>query len=335
MSITAESLVIGQAPHLQSKETVAGAMKNVIMSLTPVILVSLYIFGFGAILVMAVCVTGAVLGEVIARRAKGQEPTLHDGTAVVTGLLLALTLPPTAWWAVVPLYTVGGFLATAVFREYMGGLGWNRFNPALAARLFLLIGRASLVYMASFLMRVLPFTTPYLYQLEVVDALSKASPLMRLAHNMPMSPYISFLFAFKGGALAETSVLALLVGAAYLLYKKEINWFIPVSIISTVMVFTFLFGADPIYHVLTGGLILGAFFMATDWVTSPITEEGAIIFGMGIGLLVVFFRLFASQFWVPDGGVLFSILILNACVPYIDKMTRRRKFGFIFKRSQA
>jgi Na+-translocating ferredoxin:NAD+ oxidoreductase subunit D len=335
MSITAETLVIGPAPHLHSRETVAGAMKNVTVALMPAVLVALYIFGLGAVLVITVCVAGALMGEVTARRLKGEEPTLHDGTALVTGLLLALTLPPTAWWAVVPLYTLGGFLATAVFREYMGGLGWNRFNPALAARLFLLIGRTSLVYMAPLLLRVTPFLRPYLLQLEVVDAVSKATPLMLMVEKLPLPSYGSFLFAYKGGALAETSVLALLLGGAYLIYKKEINWHIPVSIMSTVMVFSFLFGADPIFHLLSGGLMLGAFFMATDWVTSPITDEGSIIFGMSIGILVVFFRLFASAYWVPAGGVLFSILILNACVPFIDRITRRRKFGHIFKKPEA
>lgn len=328
MAVNAETLITGPAPYLHSQETVAGAMKNVIVSLIPITLVSLYIFGFGAVLVMTFCVTGALLGEVVARRVKGKEPTLHDGTAMVTGLLLALTLPPTAWWAMVPLYTFGGFLATFFFREYMGGLGWNKFNPALAARLFLLIGRTSLVYMAPFLLGLSPFFAPYLNQLEVVDAVSKASPLMLMAGKLPMPPYSSFLFSYQGGALAETSVLALLLGAAYLIYKKEINWYIPVSILSTVMVFTFLLGADPLYHVLAGGLIVGAFFMATDWVTSPITDEGSIIFGMGIGILVVLFRLFVSALWVPVGGVVFAILILNACVPFIDRITRRKKFGF-------
>lgn len=332
MSVNAETFILGQAPHIRSKETVSHAMKNVVVALIPITLVSIFIFGLGAILVISVCMIGAVLGEVVARRIKGQQPTLHDGTAVLTGLLLALSLPPTAWWAVVPLYTLGGFLATAVFREFMGGIGWNRFNPALASRVFLLFGRTSLVYMAPFLLRLSPVFRPYLLQLEVVDAVSKATPLMMFSEGLPTPAYNSFLLAYKGGSLAETSVLALLLGAAYLLYKNEISWHVPISILSTVFALSAVYGADPLFQILSGGLMLGAFFMATDWVTSPITTDGKIYYGVGIGILIVFFRLFAAQYWVPVGGVAISILVLNAFVPTFDKFTRRKAFGHSVKR---
>ncbi len=327
MNVNAETLLTGPAPHIRTRVTVATAMKDVMIALIPITLISLYIFGLGAVLVIATCVTGAILGEIVARRMKGEKATLHDGTALVTGLLLAMTLPPTAWWAVVPLYTFGGFISIAVFREYMGGIGWNRFNPAVAGRLFLLIGRTSLVYMAPFLLGISSAFEPYLMKLGAIDAVSKATPLMSANLGLSLPSYSYFLGAFEGGALAETSVLAMLLGGAYLLYKGHINWRIPLSMIGTVFILSFVAGADPIFHVLAGGLLLGAFFMATDWVTSPISFKGQLIYGVAIGALIVFFRLVVARYWVPDGGVVFAILIMNALVPAIDRATRRPKFG--------
>ncbi len=329
MRSSSEKLLTGPAPYLHADITLAKAMRDVVIALVPASLVSIYIFGLGSVMVMAICIGGAVAGEVAMRKYKGQKPRLSDGTAVVTGLLLALTLPPVPWWAMVPLYGLGGFAATALFREYLGGLGFNRFNPAVAARLFLLAGRTSLVYMAPYLLQLSPALEPWLYELEVVDAVSKATPLMIVGENLPLPlpSYVDLLLAYKGGALAETSVLALLLGAAYLVYKKHITWHIPVSMVAAVFLLTLLLGHDPVFHVLAGGLLLGAFFMATDWVTSPITATGKLVFGVSIGILVVFFRLYVAQFWVPLGGVVFSILILNAFVPAIDRATRRMKFG--------
>lgn len=327
MTINQEQLLVGNAPHLRRDVTVSSAMKDVIKACIPITLTSIYIFGFGAILVLFVCIVGALLGEVVVRRLKGEDPNLYDGTAFLSGLLLALTLPPTAWWAVVPLYTIGGFMATAIFRELLGGLGKNPLNPAIASRIFLLSGRTALVYMAPFLLRWFPFTEPFLHRLEVVDALSKATPLMELSMGLDLPAYHSFLFIYEGGSLAETSVLALLLGAAYLFYKGHISWSIPVPIFATVFILAFAFGEDPLYHILLGGLLFGAFFMATDWVTSPINHSGKIIYGVGIGILVIFFRLFFEQLWVGVGGVAFSILIMNIFVKLIDSLTRRSTFG--------
>ncbi len=331
MSYSLEQGVISPAPHIYSRNTIGESMRDVLIALVPITLVSIYIFGLGGLLVIFLCVGGALLGEVFARKIKKREASLFDGVSLVTGLLLALTLPPTAWWAMVPLYGMGGFMATFLFRENMGGLGMNRFNPALMSRLFLLAGRTTLVYMAPFLLSINSSFEPWLDELGAIDAMSKATPLMKMAAGAPMPSYISYLFPFEGGCLGETSVLALLIGAAYLLIKGHINWSIPVPIISTVFILTAIFGSDPVYHVLSGGLLLGALFMATDWVTSPITNKGRVIYGVGIGAIVVFFRLFMAQYWLPLGGVLFAILIMNGFVPLIDKFTKRKIFGEIDK----
>lgn len=329
-----KTLVVKPSPHFHVNITVADAMSGIILSLVPVIFVAVYVFGAGALLVLATCMFGAVLGEIFARRIKGEQPNIGDGTALVTGLLLALTLPPTAWWAVIPLYTIGGFLATAFFREFMGGLGANRFNPALLARLFLLIGRTSLVYMAPFLIQFDSRFEPWLHELEVVDALAKATPLMAAAEGMSLPAYSDLLFIFEGGALGETSVLAVLIGSAFLFYRGYISWHIPASFLGTIFVLTAVLGEDPLFHILAGGAIIGAFYFATDWVTSPITKKGKIVFGIGVGILIVFFRLYVSQYWLPVGGVAFSILIMNAFVPYIDRVTRRIKFGGTLNRER-
>lgn len=327
MTINQEQLLVGNAPHLRRDVSVSSAMKDVIIACIPITLTSIVIFRFGAIMVLFVAILGALLGEVVVRRLKGQDPNLYDGTAFVSGLLLALTLPPTAWWAAVPLYFFGGFLATALFRELLGGLGKNPLNPAICSRIFLLSGRTALVYMAPFLLRWFPFTEPMLNRLEVVDALSKATPLMELSLGWELPGYQSFLLVYEGGSLAETSVLALLIGAAYLFYKGHIPWSIPLPILSTVFILAWILGEDPLYHVILGGLLFGAFYMATDWVTSPINHSGKIIFGVGIGVLVIFFRIFFEPLWVGVGGVAFSILIMNIFVRLIDRFTRRPKFG--------
>ena len=327
MNTASKTIAVEPSPHLHLNITIADAMGDVIIALVPITFVASFVFGFGSLLVLATCMAGAVMGEVFARKIKGEKPSINDGTALVTGLLLALTLPPTAWWAVVPLYTIGGFLSTAVFRELMGGLGLNRFNPALLARLFLLIGRTSLVYLAPFLLRFSPHFEPWLLELEVVDAVSKATPLIAAVHGLSTPGYINIFLVHEGGALGETSVLALLLGAAYLFYRGHITWHIPASILGTIFILTAVLGESPLFHTLAGGAILGAFFMATDWATSPVTGKGKVVFGVGIGILVVIFRLYAAQYWVPVGGIAFSILIMNAFVPAIDRLTKRIKFG--------
>ncbi|MCK8826184.1 RnfABCDGE type electron transport complex subunit D [Natroniella acetigena] len=324
-------LLVEDGPHLHRGVSVKSAMWDVIVALIPITLTSLIIFDFEAVLIIVSCIVGALLGEVVARVVKGEQPRLSDGSAMLTGLILALTLPPTAWWMAIPSYFMGGFVATAIFRELMGGLGKNPLNPAIASRIFLLICRMASVYAAPFLVGISPAFKPYLYDIGSLDAFSKATPLMIMAGKVEeaMPSYRDLFLLNEGGSLAETSILAVLIGCAYLVYKGHIKLHIPLTAIGTTFVVTAIFGADPIYHILSGGLIFGAIFMATDWATSPITNKGKVIFGIGIGLLVAILRLifFNQTLWVGVGAVAFAILIMNAFVPFIDRVTARTKFG--------
>ena len=299
-------------------QEVSDATSDFIIALVPITFIASFVFGFKALLVLATCMIGAAAGEVFARKMKGEKATLDDGRALLIGLLLALTLPTTAWWAVIPLYTIGGFLATALFRELMGARGLYRFNPVLLAWLFLFIGRTAFIYLAP-----LP-----------ADTVSTATPLFMSAdQGLSVLRNSSIFLVYMGGALGETSVIALLLGAAYLLYKGHISLYIPVSILGAVFFLTAVLGQDPLFHVLVGGVILGAFFIATDWITSPVTAKGKVIFGVGIGILTILFRLYAAQYWVPVGGVAFSILIMNAFVPAIERSAGRINIGGM-KRTQ-
>ncbi len=305
-------------------QEVSNAVSDVIIALIPITFVASFVFGFKALLVLASCMLGAVAGEIFARKIKGEKASLNDGKALLTGLLLALILPTAPWWVVIPLYTSGGFLATALFREYFGVLGLNRFNPALLAWLFLLIARTGLVYLAPFLLQFNPSLEPWL----LVDTVTGATPLiMSAAYGLTVLSNSNIFLIYLGGVLGEASGIALLLGAAYLLYKGHISWHIPASILGTVFLLTAVLGQDPLFHVLAGGVFLGAFFIATDWATSPVSDKGKVIFGIGIGILTVFFRLYAAPYWVPVGGVAFAILIMNAFVPAIDRSTGRIKIA--------
>ncbi|MCK8816154.1 RnfABCDGE type electron transport complex subunit D [Natroniella sulfidigena] len=324
-------LLVEDGPHLHQGLSVSDAMWDVIIALVPVTLTSLVIFGFESVMIIVSCVLGALLGEAVVRKKKGEEARFSDGSAMVTGLILALTLPPTAWWMAIPSYFMGGFVATAVFRELMGGLGNNPLNPAVASRIFLLMARMSSVYVAQPLVEINEAFAPYLYDIGSLDAFSKATPLMVMGGKVEeaMPSTLNLFLLNEGGSLGETSVLAVIIGLFYLVYKGHIKLHIPVAAVSTVFVLAALFGQNPIHHVLSGGLIFGAAFMATDWVTSPVTDKGRIIFGIGIGALVALFRIlfFVQELWVGVGGVAFAILIMNLLVPTIDRMTARTAYG--------
>ena len=303
-----QGLIFSSAPHLKDNMTISIAMRDVFLALLPVTLVAIYFFRAYAVALIAVCLLTAVLTEVVFRRIMNKKPSLQDGSALLTGLFVALLLPPTtAWWTA----AVATFIAIGIAKELMGGLGWNMFNPAL-------FGRVAIIILAPFL----PFlNTSYLPW--SIDVVSTATPLAMLNQGMVMPGYGQLFLAFPGGALSETSALALLIGGGYLLYKKHISWHIPASILGTVFILTLVAGQNPLYHLLTGGLLLGAFFMATDWVTSPITSKGEVIFGVAIGLLIFLFRVILP----PTEGVAFAILIMNPLVPLIDKVTRRPSFS--------
>ncbi len=311
---------VTEPPHISSGETVPRAMLDTILALVPVTLVAIYFYRLNAVFLIGVCLLAAVVTDAVARKIKGRKPSVSDLSVLVTGLILALCFSPlTNWWTAV-FATV---LAVGIGKEWMGGLGWNRFNPAA-------FGRAGVIVLAPvtvFLNRQFAgWNVSFPMSPDVVDSVSGATPLTMIASpQMTLDvPHLQLLLANPGGGgLAETSALALLLGGAYLLYRQHITWHIPVSILGAVAVLTTILGHNPADHLLTGGLMLGALFMATDWVTSPITDPGRIIFGVLIGVLVVVFRVFLG----PTEGVAFAILIMNAFVPLIDRLTRRGVFG--------
>lgn len=299
---------VSQAPFLKEEVFIHTAMRDVIIGLIPISLVSIYFYKGYAIMLIAICMATAALTEVIFRKLLGKKPTLKDGSALLTGLLVALLYQPTVSPITAILATI---LAIGVAKELVGGLGMNRFNPAL-------FGRVAMIILAP-LFAGIAVGPP---DLGTIDAVTKASPLALLGGGMEMPSYLQMFLAFPGGALAESSPLALLIGGLYIYKKGHIDWRIPVSIFGTVAIMALLLGQDPIYHILAGGLIIGAIFMATDWVTSPITASGKIIFGVAIGILVMIIRVFLP----PTEGVAFSILIMNAFVPVIDRVTRHLAF---------
>jgi electron transport complex protein RnfD len=313
-------LTVSPSPHLRSPDKVSTAMRDVIIAMVPVTLMSIYWYTWNALFLLAVCLVAAVLTELIFRKVMNKKPTLYDGSALVTGWLVALCFTPgTAWWSA----AVATFIAVGIAKELMGGLGWNRFNPALFGRVAVIM----LIPLFSYLSQIFSSLRPFL---GGIDATTQATPLALLKQaavtGAPMEISLGSLFlGHSGGALGETSALCVLLGGAYLLYRRHISWHIPVSFIGAVLVMSLVFGPArlALHHVLAGGVMLGAFFMATDWVTSPITPRGQVIFGVAIGILVMIFRLGLG----PTEGVAFSILIMNAFVPLIDRLTKRPKFG--------
>ncbi len=330
-------LIVSAPPHIKTQADTSSAMRDVVISLIPALLASIYFFGLNALLVIVSCIIAAILTEIGMRKIFGKKPTIWDGSAVVTGILLAFTLPAAIpWW----IAAIGAFIAIAIAKEVFGGLGSNIFNPALVGRAFLLSSWG--VFMTTWLkplfwktIGVLNFITPgfeehnlKLFNVQgkaVVDTITQATPLaiVKQGLDLQIPSNIELFLGSRAGSLGETSVLALLIGAAYLLYKGHIEWRIPGSFIGSVFALSWILGRDPVFSIITGGLILGAFFMATDWVTSPITEKGKLIFGFGAGLLVVLIRQYGG---FPE-GVCYSILLMNAATPLIDRYTKPTKFG--------
>ncbi|GAB6099101.1 RnfABCDGE type electron transport complex subunit D [Halanaerocella petrolearia] len=294
-------LTVSSAPHIRSKETTSEIMFNVILALLPAALAGIYYFGSEGLLLMVACSLTAVVTEAVWQKLRGVSVTIKDNSALLTGFLLSLTLPPALplWMAV-----LGTIIAVLLGKHVFGGLGYNFFNPALVGRAFL---------MASFPVAMTTWKIP-------VDVTSQATPL---ASEKALSITNMFLGRI-GGSLGETSVAAIVAGGLYLLYKGYIDWRIPASFLGTVAILTTVLGSrGPVYHLLAGGLMIGAFFMATDMVTSPVTKRGRLIFGIGCGFLTVIIRLFAGY---PE-GVMYSILLMNMCVPLIDQYTQPQVFG--------
>jgi len=297
-----EKLIVTPSPHIKTETSLNEIMWTVIKALIPAMLAAVYYFKAQAVFLILGSVLGAVLTEYVFQRVRGKKITIANGSAILTGILLALIVPPS-----LPIWTVvvGSAVAIGLGKQVFGGLGYNPFNPALVGRAFL---------MAAY---------PVLMTTWTFDGKTTATPLNLMKMQGVGTDYWDLFIGHIGGSLGETSALAVLLGAAYLIYKGYINWRIPLGILGTVAILTFVFGQDPIFHLLSGGLMIGAFFMATDMVTSPVTKKGRWIFGFGVGLLVVLIRLWGGY---PE-GVMYAILLMNTGVPLIDRYTRPRSLG--------
>jgi len=309
-----EKLIVPFSPHMRGRMTTSRIMLDVIIALIPSLIAAILIFGPRAALVTAVCVAACVVFEAGFQILTKKPVTTGDFTPVITGMLIAFGLPVTIpiWQAV-----FGCFVAIIVVKQLFGGLGKNFANPAITARVVMF-----LAFSTTMTAWHLPANTPDWALLA--DAVSGATPLGNLAEGPSI---LNMFLGIRNGSIGETSALALLIGGAYLLLRRVINWHIPVSYIVTVAVITFLAGGFALdfmlMHIFAGGLLLGAIFMATDYVTSPQTNKGRVIFGIGCGLLTVIIRLYGN---FPE-GVSFAILFMNALVPFINKFTLTKPLG--------
>ena len=318
----ANKLVIAPAPHVQSTRSTASIMRDVVIALLPALAVSTFVFGWNVLAVTALSVAACVAFEFLIQKflVRG-ELILCNWSAVVTGVLLAFNLPATIpWWIVV----IGAFVAIAVGKMPFGGLGKNPFNPALVGRVFLLI---------AYPVQMTTFPVP---ARGAFDALSGATPLAAVKHGAAADVLgvQELLLGNMPGSLGEVAALMLLAGFVYLLWRKVITWHTPVTIFATMALFAFVValarggeGAQlwqfPLFHLLAGGAMLGAIFMATDYSTSPMTVKGSVIFAVGIGVITMLIRLWGAY---PE-GMSFAILIMNATVPLINKYVKPKRFG--------
>ena len=301
------NLIVSTSPHLRARTTTRSVMLDVLIALAPTLVASVIIFGLRALAVTAVTVAVCVIAEFLMEKALRREVTVDDLSAVVTGVILAFNLP-----ANIPLWQagVGALFAIVVVKQLFGGLGHNFANPAVTARVMLLLSFSGTMAAAC---------SP-----TIVDTVSGATPLAVLdgaEGTLPSIPYM--LLGLRGGALGETCAVTLLLGGVYLLARRVITWHAPVAFIATVFVLTWIAGEDPVYQVLSGGLLIGAIFMATDYVTTPATHAGRLIYGFGCGLITVVIRLWGTY---PE-GVSFSILLMNILTPYIERWTRAKVLG--------
>ncbi|HID73652.1 MAG TPA: RnfABCDGE type electron transport complex subunit D [Thermoplasmata archaeon] len=312
MRDTARPVRVSTSPHARDRVSIERIMYLVILALMFPAAGAVYFFGLYAILIMMTSVLTAVLVEYVAKMLR-RRPFVMDGSAVITGLLLALLLPPR-----IPLWAaaIGAAVAIGIAKEAFGGLGHNIFNPALVGRAFLTASFAALMTQW-----VLPVGSP------TADAVSGATPLGEgfVREGSKAQLYWDLFIGNVGGSLGETSALLILAGGLLLVVLRIINWRIPLFYIGTVAVLTAVLGVDPLFHVLAGGLMLGAFFMATDYVTAPLTNTGKIAFAVSAGALVVAIRLYGAM---PE-GVAFSILIMNGFTPLIDRYTVPQPYGYV------
>ena len=323
MSEEKQLLTVSASPHVKGPATTRGVMLDVLIALIPAAGAGIAVFGWTAALVIAICVGSSVAFEYLARRIMKRSVTIGDLSAAVTGLLLALNLPVTVpWWMCV----IGSFVAVVVVKQFFGGLGQNFANPAITARIVLLVSFAS---------AMTGFTEPLT---RAADAVTTATPLSvltpgasvaELTASGALPSLLKMLFGVRGGCIGETCAAALLLGAAYLLIRGVIKPWIPLCFVGAVAVFSLCVSGFDLqftaYELLGGGLLLGAFFMATDYSTSPINTAGKIVFGLGCGLLTAVIRFYGS---LPE-GVSYSILLMNIACPLIEKLTQPKYFGFV------
>ncbi|TLM99500.1 RnfABCDGE type electron transport complex subunit D [bacterium] len=310
---------IAAPPHIRAPLGTPAIMWWVSATLLPVVAAATWFFGLHALLVVLLCTLSAAGTEALWRLLRKEPQTEGDGSAALTGLLLALTLPPMVpWWIAV----VGGSVSILLGKMVFGGLGWNIFNPALVGRAFLMLSW------------VRHLSKDWAQPMAVIDAKTSATPLYAmelLQVGEPVERFVkadavgAFLWGNVSGCIGEVSALLLLLGGLVLLAKGIIDWRIPATYLGTVFLLTWILGRDPVFYLLAGGLLLGAFYMATDYVTSCITPRGRIVFGVGCGALTVMLRFYSG---LPE-SVMFAILFMNMCAPLIDRYTVPRKFGWV------
>ncbi|MGL5377670.1 MAG: RnfABCDGE type electron transport complex subunit D [Cetobacterium sp.] len=306
----AKILKMGPSPHIRTKETVDDVMYDVIIALLPAFLAASYFFGIRAITVTAVSILSCMATEFICQKLMKQENQIFDGSAIITGILYAFVIPPYMSFVYI---IIGAIVSILLGKMVFGGLGHNIFNPALVGRAFV---------QASWPVAITTFMYDDIGGATILDTMKRGlSTDIALIDKGNL--YLNTFLGKMGGCLGETSALALLLGGLYLIYKKQLDWKVPAIIIGTVFVSSLLAGANPFLHIFSGGLFLGAFFMASDMVTSPHSPKGRAIFALGIGILISLIRFKGGY---PE-GVAYSILIMNAFVPLINKYVSPRKFG--------
>ena len=311
----ANKLIVTAAPHITSADSTQKIMGRVCLALCPALVASVIIFGVNALILTAVTVAACVFFEWGYCKLMGCEVPVADLSAVVTGMLLAFNMPASMpWWMAI----VGAFIAIVIIKQLFGGLGFNFANPAIVGRIALAVGFAS---------RMANYPKPE----NGIDALASATPLAVEKGVLGAGEYVTLLLGNHGGVLGETCDIAILVGGIYLIATKVISPMIPVTYLATVAVLSLIGGYDPIVQLLSGGLMLGAFFMATDYVTSPTTDKGKLIAGIFMGVVTCAIRFFGTM----SEGVSFAILLMNLVTPYIDALTRQDKLGIAKKKKEA
>lgn len=312
-----DNLLVSVSPHIRGGTTTQRIMIDVLIALCPAFVASIVIFGARSALVVCVCVVTCVVCEWGYEKAMKRQNTIKDFTACITGVLLGFNLPVTIpiWQAV-----FGSAVAIILVKQLFGGLGKNFANPAITARVIMFL---------AFSVTMTTWVSPDAVSSASPDAVSSATPIVLLAKGATdaLPSIMNMLLGWHGGALGETCILALALGGIYLLIRRVITWHAPVSFIAVVFALSAALGQNPVYQILSGGLVLGAIFMATDYVTTPLTNVGKLVFGIGAGLLTSLFRFYGSY---PE-GVSFAILLMNILTPYINRITKQKPLGAIRK----